>query len=134
VVTDANGQFTVKLQAFANPAAVSTTYTGKVQAEERGTVTIPTLSVNLATIFGGPTNLGNIVLSDTGTVNVTVNDVSTSSPTGAKLSIYGPQDEQPDLAAVPHPRTSQAFKRKGTASRERGNRVSSARPSTTRRP
>ena len=98
VVTDSSGQFTVKLQAFANPATTTSTYTGKVQAEERGTVTFGPLGVNVATIFGGPTNLGNIVLSDTGTVNVTVNDVATSSPTGAKLSFYGENGtDNPDL-------------------------------------
>lgn len=98
VVTDANGQFTVKLQAFANPATTTSTYTGRVQAEERGSVNIGPLGVNLATIFGGPTNLGNIVLSDKGTVNFTVSDVATSSPTAAKLSFYGAGGtDNPDL-------------------------------------
>ncbi len=90
----ADGTFSVKLQALLSSGGFSLpqTYSARVQAPERGTVTVPALVVSAANIpaLGGvATNLGDIVLSGTGTLVYTVNDVGTALPTASKLTIVG---------------------------------------------
>jgi hypothetical protein len=94
-VTAADGSFTLKLQALANPATDPSEYTLRVNAESRGTANAGPLVVNLSTIFGGPTAIPDIVLSDTGTVSFAVTDVVTGLPTAAKLTFVG-VDGTPD--------------------------------------
>jgi hypothetical protein len=88
-VTAADGTFTLKLQALANPFATPSVYQLTVNAESRGTGSAGPLSVDPATIFGGPNAIPDIVLSDTGSVSFTVTDVGTGSPTAAKLTFVG---------------------------------------------
>ncbi len=90
----ADGTFSVKLQAL--PAGgglpMPQTYAARVQAPERGTVTLPPLVVspaNIPALGGAPTNLGDIVLSDTGTLVYTVTDVGSAAPTASKITIVG---------------------------------------------
>jgi hypothetical protein len=92
VVTAADGTFTVKLQAQFG--TIPSIYSARVQAPERGTVTVPGLVVSPINIpgppfFGTPTNLGDIVLSNTGTLSYTVNDLGAGSTGPAKLTIVG---------------------------------------------
>ncbi len=94
-VTAADGSFTLKLQALANPATDPSEYTLRVNAESRGTGNAGPLVVNPSTIFGGPTTIDDIVLSDTGTVSFAVTDVVTGLPTAAKLTFVG-VDGTPD--------------------------------------
>jgi hypothetical protein len=88
-VTAADGTFTLKLQALDNPFITPSQYTLTVNAESRGTGSAGSLVVDPATIFGGPTAIPDIVLSDTGTVSFTVTDSGTGLPTAAKLTFVG---------------------------------------------
>jgi hypothetical protein len=93
-VSGADGTFSVKLQALLSGGALSlpSVYSARVQAPERGTVTVPGLVVspgNIPALGGSPTNLGDIVLSSTGTLSFTVNDSGTGATTAAKLTIVG---------------------------------------------
>jgi hypothetical protein len=87
-VTAADGTFTFKLQALANPFATASEYTLTFQGESRSTVSVD-VSVNPTTIFGGPTTLADVVLDNTGSIAFTVTDVGTGFPTAAKLTIVG---------------------------------------------
>jgi hypothetical protein len=104
-VTAADGTFSVKLQALLSGGApfIPSIYEARVQAPERPTVTVPGLVVSLAnmTAIGGvATNLGDIVLSDTGTLSFTVNDLGSASPTPAKITIVGtPGTDDPDFGS-----------------------------------
>jgi hypothetical protein len=104
-VTAADGTFSVKLQALLSGGApfIPSTYSARIQAPERGTVTVPGLVVSPANIpfFGGvPTDLGDIVLSDTGTLSFVVNDIGTGSTSPAKLTIVGTGGtENPDFGS-----------------------------------
>jgi hypothetical protein len=94
VVSAANGTFSVRLQALLSNGTLSlpSVYSARVQASERGTVTVPGLVVspsNIPALGGSPTNLGDIVLSNTGTLAFTVNDLATGATTAAKLTIVG---------------------------------------------
>jgi hypothetical protein len=88
-VTAADGTFTVKLQPLANPETTPSEYTLRVNAESRGTASAGPLVVDPGTIFGGPTTIPDIVLSDTGTVSFAVTDSTTGLPTAAKLTFKG---------------------------------------------
>jgi hypothetical protein len=88
-VTAADGTFTLKLQALANPASTPSVYQLTVNAESRGTGSAGPLVVDPAAIFGGPTAIPDIVLSDTGTVSFAVTDSATGLPTAAKLTFAG---------------------------------------------
>jgi hypothetical protein len=94
-VTAADGSFTVKLQALADPFAVPSMYQLTVNAESRGTGFAGPLSVDPGTLFFGPTAIPDIVLSDTGTVSFAVTDSTTALPTAAKLTFVG-TDGTPD--------------------------------------
>lgn len=63
VLTDASGGFTVKLPALVDPTLAGSIYTATIQAEERDTKSFGPLSVDLGSITGGPTNLGDILVS-----------------------------------------------------------------------
>ena len=94
VVSAADGTFSVKLQALLSGGALSlpSVYEARVQAPERGTVTVPGLVVspaNIADLGGSPTDLGDIVLSDTGTLAFSVDDLGSGGTTAAKLTIVG---------------------------------------------
>jgi hypothetical protein len=74
-------------------------YTGRVQAPERGTVSFAVPAVDFATI-GMTTPLGDIALSDTGTLSYTVNDLGSGLGTPAKLTIVGaPGTDNPDFGS-----------------------------------
>jgi len=88
-VTAADGTFTLKLQALADPSSTPSVYQLRVNAESRGTANTGPLVVDPAAIFGGPTTLPDIVLSDTGTVSFAVTDSMTGLPTAAKLTFVG---------------------------------------------
>jgi hypothetical protein len=93
-VSHADGTFSVKLQALPSGGGLPLpqTYAARVQAPERGTVTLPPLVVspaNIPALGGSPTNLGDIALSDTGTLVYTVSDAATGSPTASKVTIVG---------------------------------------------
>jgi hypothetical protein len=88
-VTAADGTFTLKLQALADPSITPSQYTLTVNAESRGTASAGPLVVDPAAIVAGPTAIGDIVLSDTGTVSFSVTDRGSSLPTAAKLTFVG---------------------------------------------
>jgi hypothetical protein len=88
-VTAADGTFTLKLQALANPEATPSQYTLRVNAESRGTANAGPLVVDPPAIFGPPTAIPDIVLSDTWTVSFAVTDSATGLPTAAKLTFKG---------------------------------------------
>ena len=94
-VTAADGTFTFKLQAFADPFTTPSVYTLTVQGESRTTVSVGPLSVDPGTVFGGPTMLPDVILDDTGNIAFTVTDVGTGFPTAAKLTFKG-TDGTPD--------------------------------------
>ncbi|MGB5503021.1 MAG: hypothetical protein WBM75_11525, partial [Polyangiales bacterium] len=94
-VTAADGTFTLRLQALADPSSTPSEYTLRVNAESRGTGHAGPLVVNPAAIFGGPTTIPDILLSDTGTVSFAVTDGVTGLPTAAKLTFKG-TGETPD--------------------------------------
>ena len=87
-VTAADGTFTFKLQALANPFVTPSEYTLTFQGESRSTVSVD-VSVNPTTIYGGPTTLADVDLDNTGSIAFTVTDVGTGFPTAAKLTIVG---------------------------------------------
>jgi hypothetical protein len=105
VVTGADGTFSVKLQALLSGGApfIPSVYELRIQAPERATVTVPGLVVspaNIPALGGSTTDLGDIVLADTGTLAFTVNDLGGSSTTPAKLTIVGnPGTDNPDLGS-----------------------------------
>jgi hypothetical protein len=93
-VTAADGTFSVNLQVLLSGGAPSipSVYSARIQAPERSTVTVPGLVVSPANIpaFGGSTtDLGDIVLSDTGTLSYAVTDATTFGSVPAKLTIVG---------------------------------------------
>jgi len=88
-VTAADGTFTLKLQALADPSTTPSVYQLRVNAESRGTGNASPLVVDPVTIFGPPTTIPDIVLSDTGTVSFAVTDSATGLPTAAKLTFKG---------------------------------------------
>jgi len=88
-VTAADGSFTLKLQALADPFAIASLYTLTVNAESRGAGSAGPLSVDPFTLFFGPTTIPDIVLSDTGTVSYAVTDSISGLPTAAKLTFVG---------------------------------------------
>ncbi len=97
VRTDADGRFTVKLQAVVDPTMMVTVYGGTVKAESRPPVALPPLVVDPGSI-GTPTNLGDIVMAGTGTLNVTVTQGSPGQPTPAQIAIFGTgSTDNPDL-------------------------------------
>lgn len=85
VVSAADGTFSVKLQPLL---AVPSVYSARVQAPNRGTVSFAVPPVDPGTI-GTTTSLGDIVLSNTGTLSFTVNDLGGGSPSPAKLTVVG---------------------------------------------
>jgi hypothetical protein len=105
VLTGADGTFSVQLQALLSGGAPSipSIYEARIQAPERGTVTVPGLVVSPLNIphFGGTTtDLGDIVLDDTGTLAFSVNDSGTGSSSPAKLTIIGnPGTDNPDFGS-----------------------------------
>jgi hypothetical protein len=105
VVTAADGTFSVKLQALLSGGApfIPSVYEARIQAPERGTLTVPGLVVspaNIPALGGSTTDLGDIVLDDVGTLAFTVNDLATASPTPAKLTIVGnPGTDDPDFGS-----------------------------------
>jgi len=105
VVTGADGTFSVKLQALLSGGApaIPSVYEIRIQAAERGTVTVPGLVVspgNIPALGGSVTDLGDIVLDDTGTLAFTVNDLGTGSTSPAKITIVGnPGTDYPDLGS-----------------------------------
>ncbi|HEV7509228.1 MAG TPA: hypothetical protein VGS07_30410 [Thermoanaerobaculia bacterium] len=91
-VTGADGRFTVRLQALRDPASAPSIYSARIQAENRDTKEIGPMTVSLATISGGPQDLGDIPLSGTGTLRYRVSRVSqdgTREDSPVKLTIYG---------------------------------------------
>lgn len=94
-VTAADGSFTFKLQALADPTALPSQYTLTFQGESRSTVSVGPIVVSPETIFGGPTTLPDVVLEDTGSIAYAVTDVRTGLPTAAKLTFVG-TDGTPD--------------------------------------
>ena len=104
-VTAADGTFSVKLQALLSGGGFSlpSVYSARVQAPERGTVTVPGLVVSPANIpfFGGtPTDLGDIALSDTGTLSFAVTDAVSLAPVPSKLTIVGTDGtDNPDFGS-----------------------------------
>jgi hypothetical protein len=98
VLTDASGGFTVKLPALVAPPTPSL-YTATIHGEERDTKNFGPLSVDLGTIFGGPTNLGNILVSDTGTLSYDVTEAGGGGTVPARLRIFGAGNDNPDLGS-----------------------------------
>lgn len=98
VLTDASGGFTVKLPALVAPPTPSL-YTATIHAEERDTKNFGPLSVDLTTLFGPPTDLGNILVSDTGTLSYNVTDAGGGGNIPARLRIFGEGNDNPDLGS-----------------------------------
>jgi hypothetical protein len=106
VVTGADGSFQVKLQAQVSSAAglvLPSVFSARIQAPERGTETLAGLVVspaNIPALGGTPTDLGDIVLDDTGTLAFTVNDLASGAATPAKLTIVGTgSTDNPDFGS-----------------------------------
>jgi hypothetical protein len=91
-ITGADGRFTVRLQALRDPASAPSIYSARIQAENRETQELGPLTVSLATISGGPQDLGDIPLSGTGKLHYLVRRLfgdGTRQDSPAKLTIYG---------------------------------------------
>ena len=105
VVTAADGTFSVKLQTLLSGLAPAfpSIYEARIQAPERGTVTVPGLIVspgNIPALGGSVTDIGDIVLDNVGTLSFTVNDLGTGSTSPAKLTIVGnPGTDDPDFGS-----------------------------------
>ncbi len=105
VLTGADGTFSVQLQALLSGGVpvIPSVYEIRIQAPERDTVTVPGLVVSPANILalgGSVTDLGDIVLDDTGTLAFTVNDLGTGSTSPAKITIIGnPGTDNPDFGS-----------------------------------
>ncbi len=101
VRTDADGRFTVKLQATVDPASEATVYQGEVWAESRPVLALPPLTVDVATITGGPVDLGDVVMAGTGTAQINVYrqfSFAPAQPVPARIAIYGTDGtDDPDL-------------------------------------
>jgi hypothetical protein len=101
----ADGTFTVRLQALPSAGSLSfpSVYSARIQAPERGTLTLPGLVVspaNIPALGGSPTDLGDITLSDTGTLSFVVNELGTGGTTPAKITIVGTgSTDDPDLGS-----------------------------------
>jgi hypothetical protein len=107
VVSAADGTFSVSLPVLPSGGApvIPSKYTLRIQAPERGTVTCPSVTcaavpdVDFTTI-GTTTPLGDITLSDTGTLSYAVNDLTSGLGTPAKLTIVGaPGTDNPDFGS-----------------------------------
>jgi len=105
IITGADGTFSIRLPVLFSGGQVSIpqTYQARIQAPERGTLSLPGLIVGAGNIpqFGGsPTNLGDIVLDDVGTLSFTVNDKSSGLSTPSKITIIGnPGTNDPDFGS-----------------------------------
>jgi hypothetical protein len=88
-LTAADGSFSLKLQALADPGVTASLYTLTVNAESRGTGSAGPLSVDPGTLAAGTNVIPDIVLSDTGSVVYSVTDSATALPTPAKLTFVG---------------------------------------------
>jgi hypothetical protein len=99
VITGPDGVFTVRLPALVDPNVAASVYSGEIRASERDYATIGPFSVDLGTLFGGPTNLGDLVVSDTGTLEFTVTEENKDAVAG-HLRIFGVNGTpDPDLGS-----------------------------------
>jgi hypothetical protein len=105
VVTAADGTFSVKLQAqlSGGELVLPSVFEARIQAPERGTVSMPGLVVspaNIPALGGVPTALGDISLSATGTLAFTVNDLGSGGTTAAKITVVGTgSSDSPDFGS-----------------------------------
>ncbi len=88
VRTDADGRFTVRLQAVEDPAVEATVYEATVYAANRPPVDLPPMTVDAMTIATG-VDLGDIVMAGTGTLEVTVTEAARGTASPAKIAIFG---------------------------------------------
>lgn len=95
VVTAADGRFTVRLPALLDPTVAPSIYEGEIRASERDFALVGPLSVDLSTLFGGPTDLGDLLVSDTGTLDFSVTEQQGNRALPAQLRIVG-VDGTPD--------------------------------------
>lgn len=87
VITGADGRFTVRLPALVDPFLASTVYTGEIRSTERDYVAVGPLTVDLAAL-GGPTDLGDLLVTDTGTLDYSIKDRRRRKIPG-QLRIFG---------------------------------------------
>jgi hypothetical protein len=90
VVTGADGRFTVRLPALSDPFTAPSVYSGQIRASERDYATIAPFSVS-AVSLGGPTDLGDLLVSDTGVLDFTIAKKAGYSviPIPGQLRIFG---------------------------------------------
>ncbi len=89
VLTGPDGRFRAALPALIDPSLAPSVYAARIQAPERDTKEFGPLQVDLGAIVGGPTDLGDVLVSDTGTLAYRVVDAHTGRSIPARLRIFG---------------------------------------------
>ncbi len=72
VITGADGTFTVQLPAQSDPFTAPSVYVGEIRSSERDYAAIAPITVDAAALFGGPTDLGDLLVTDTGELDYSI--------------------------------------------------------------
>lgn len=88
VITGSDGTFTVRLPALLDPFTAPTVYGGEIRATERDYKSIGPLTVDLASL-AAPTDLGDVLVSDTGVLDFTIRDRYTRKKIPGQIRIFG---------------------------------------------
>lgn len=89
-LTGADGRFTVRLPALSDPFSAPSVYVGEIRASERDYAAIAPFAVD-AVALGGPTDLGDLLVTDTGMLAFTISKKAGFShiPIPGQLRIFG---------------------------------------------
>jgi hypothetical protein len=89
VITDADGVFTVRLPALSDPFTPPSVYVGEIRSAERDYAAIAPITLDLAALFGGPTDLGDLLVTDTGVLDYSIYRRWTHHRIPGQLRIFG---------------------------------------------
>ncbi len=88
VITGADGRFTVRLPALSDPVSAPATFSGQIRSAERDYAAIGPLVVDLAAL-AAPTDLGDLIVSDTGVLEFTIRKHWGHKRIPGQLRIFG---------------------------------------------
>lgn len=87
-ITGADGVFTVKLPALSDPVASPSVYVGEIRSSERDYAAIAPITVNLPAL-GIPTDLGDLLVTDTGTLDFIIKNRHGGAKIPGQIRIFG---------------------------------------------
>ena len=88
VITGADGTFTVKLPALSDPFASPSVFVGEIRSSERDYAAVAPISVDLAAL-SGPTDLGDLLVTDTGTLDFRIKNRFGGGLIPGQIRIFG---------------------------------------------